>query len=78
MRKDPAAFTKLERQIWQQIVDGHIGWMPNGRCLALELKSTASAQVIPRLVAIETQVEQMQSDTSEPVSYTHLTLPTKA
>jgi hypothetical protein len=25
----------------------------------------ASAQVIPRLVAIETQVEQMQSDTSE-------------
>eukprot|EP01043_Picozoa_sp_COSAG02_P014861 COSAG02_NODE_620_length_19443_cov_91.259564_5_plen_63_part_00 len=39
--------------------------MPNGRCFTLEYKSTASAQVLPRLAAIETQVEQMQSDTSE-------------
>ena len=39
--------------------------MPNGRCFTLEHKSTASAQVLPRLAAIETQVEQMQSDTSE-------------
>ena len=39
--------------------------MPNGRCFTLELKSTDSAQVLPRLAAIETQVEQMQSDTAE-------------